>query len=92
MTDKITLALERRAADDVAAKAAVALSHETQQDLAAWAIRAGLGPLFLQHHAGSGEYTNEEVGRLMSVTFDAEHDPVHHDVATKIREWCEDGE
>lgn len=85
-SDESEKRIRRRELDEVASISASKLSTETRQDIVEWVIRAGLGPLFLIQHPHQN-FTNQEVGSLMSVTFDHEKDPIHYDVCAKIDEW-----
>lgn len=69
--------LERREPDEVAQHVVEHIRPETRQALLEWTVRAGLGPVFVQQ-AQDHDFTAEEVGSLLALSFDPEKDPVHN--------------
>jgi hypothetical protein len=81
------LGLERNSLDEAGLQATLELSEDTRYTAASFVVRGGLGPLFLNLAGPDGDNsldpTPEEVGALLSVSFDPDRDPIHN----AVYEW-----
>ncbi len=78
--------IRERDPDEIAQSIASELDTETKNEIVEWAIRAGLGPLYLKQTEGR-DFSPETLGNLLSIRFEPQTDLMHHKVADTINEW-----
>jgi len=81
------ITLNRRVKRSQSIAAASRISDDLQTKIVAWVVRAGLGSAFLNHRPEC-EATPEEMGALLSSTWDPVEDELHADLLSTLHEWA----